>query len=153
MAWLLSGLSYVTASSISSTASHPIKTRRYLPDNFVLPFGALRFVCGPKPLRCIARRLLVVAQARGAAILATAESGVPVFEYTPLQIKKAVSGNGRAYRRYRAVVDATVSPPSVLYWKDLTYLGWPLDPSILTLLRSGTAPTSTTIVTTGGRSS
>jgi crossover junction endodeoxyribonuclease RuvC len=39
---------------------------------------------------------IVVAQARGAAVLATAESGIPVFEYTPLQIKMAVSGNGRA---------------------------------------------------------
>ena len=29
-------------------------------------------------------------------LLATAESGIPVFEYTPLQIKMAVSGNGRA---------------------------------------------------------
>ena len=39
---------------------------------------------------------IVVAQARGAALLATAESGVEVVEYTPLQIKKAVSGRGRA---------------------------------------------------------
>jgi type II secretory pathway component PulK len=62
----------------------------------------------------------------------------------------AVSGDGRAYRRYRAVVDASVSPPSVLYWKDLTYLGWPLDPNILTTLRSGTGLTSATTVTTGG---
>jgi crossover junction endodeoxyribonuclease RuvC len=37
-----------------------------------------------------------VAQARGVAVLATADSGVEVFEYTPLQIKKAVSGRGRA---------------------------------------------------------
>ncbi|NQU42588.1 crossover junction endodeoxyribonuclease RuvC [bacterium] len=39
---------------------------------------------------------IVVAQARGAAIPATAESGVEIFEYTPLQIKKAVTGRGRA---------------------------------------------------------
>jgi DNA uptake protein ComE-like DNA-binding protein len=62
----------------------------------------------------------------------------------------AVSGNGRAYRRYRAIVNASVSPPAVVYWKDLTYLGWPLDPSILTTLRSGTGLTSATTVTTGG---
>jgi len=37
-----------------------------------------------------------VAQARGAALLATAESGVQVAEYTPLQIKKAITGQGRA---------------------------------------------------------
>jgi type II secretory pathway component PulK len=62
----------------------------------------------------------------------------------------AVSADGRAYRRYRAIVDASASPPAVLYWKDLTYLGWPLDPTILTTLRSGTGLTGTTTVTTGG---
>ena len=62
----------------------------------------------------------------------------------------AVSGDGRAYRRYRAIVNAGVSPPSVLYWKDLTYLGWPLDPAILTSLRSGTGPAGATAGTTGG---
>ena len=61
----------------------------------------------------------------------------------------AVSGNGRAFRRYRAVVDASASPPAVVYWKDMTYLGWPLDPTILTTLRSGTGLTSATAVTTG----
>ena len=39
---------------------------------------------------------MAVAQARGAILLATAESGVEIFEYTPLQIKKAVTGRGRA---------------------------------------------------------
>ncbi len=39
---------------------------------------------------------IVVAQARGVLVLATAHSGVEVAEYTPLQIKKAVSGQGRA---------------------------------------------------------
>jgi crossover junction endodeoxyribonuclease RuvC len=42
------------------------------------------------------RTAIIVAQARGAAILATAESRVDVVEYTPLQIKKAVTGRGRA---------------------------------------------------------
>ena len=42
------------------------------------------------------RTAIAVAHARGAAVLATADSGVAVFEYTPLQIKKAVSGRGRA---------------------------------------------------------
>lgn len=39
---------------------------------------------------------LVVAQARGVTILAAAGSGVPVYEYTPLQVKQAVAGSGRA---------------------------------------------------------
>jgi len=39
---------------------------------------------------------LTAAQGRGAAILAAAKNGVEVFEYTPLQVKQAVVGYGRA---------------------------------------------------------
>ncbi|MFP4379711.1 MAG: crossover junction endodeoxyribonuclease RuvC [Candidatus Sumerlaeia bacterium] len=39
---------------------------------------------------------IVVAQARGAIVLSTAESNLEVHEYTPLQIKKAVTGRGGA---------------------------------------------------------
>ncbi len=37
-----------------------------------------------------------VAQARGVIMLAAAQRGVPIFEYTPLQVKVAVTGYGRA---------------------------------------------------------
>jgi len=37
-----------------------------------------------------------VGEARGAAVLACANSGIPVFEYTPLQVKQALTGYGRA---------------------------------------------------------
>jgi len=37
-----------------------------------------------------------VGEARGAAILACAQAGLSVFEYTPLQIKQALTGYGRA---------------------------------------------------------
>ncbi len=37
-----------------------------------------------------------VAQARGVIMLAAVKSGIPVFEYTPLQVKQAVVGYGRA---------------------------------------------------------
>ncbi|MBQ3817208.1 MAG: crossover junction endodeoxyribonuclease RuvC [Clostridia bacterium] len=37
-----------------------------------------------------------VAQARGVIILAAANSGVEIREYTPLQVKQAVTGYGRA---------------------------------------------------------
>ena len=40
-----------------------------------------------------------VAQARGVIILAAAERGVPVFEYTPLQVKQSVVGYGRAEKK------------------------------------------------------
>lgn len=36
------------------------------------------------------------AQARGMVLLAAARQGLPVYEYTPMQIKKAVTGYGRA---------------------------------------------------------
>ncbi|MBQ0012021.1 MAG: crossover junction endodeoxyribonuclease RuvC [Clostridiales bacterium] len=36
------------------------------------------------------------AQARGVLILAAAEGNIPVYEYTPMQIKQAVTGYGRA---------------------------------------------------------
>ena len=37
-----------------------------------------------------------VAEARGVILLAAKKSGVPLFEYTPLQVKSAVTGFGRA---------------------------------------------------------
>ncbi len=37
-----------------------------------------------------------VAQARGVIVLAAKLCGVPIYEYTPLQVKQAVTGYGRA---------------------------------------------------------
>ena len=37
-----------------------------------------------------------VSQARGVILLALAESKIPIYEYTPLQIKMAMTGYGRA---------------------------------------------------------
>lgn len=42
------------------------------------------------------RTALTVGQARGVALLAAAESDLLVYEYTPLQVKQAVAGYGRA---------------------------------------------------------
>ena len=42
---------------------------------------------------------ITVAQARGVLVLAAANSNVPVYEYTPLQVKQAVVGYGRAIKR------------------------------------------------------
>ena len=39
---------------------------------------------------------LAVAQGRAAIILAGEAHGIPMFEYTPLQVKKAVTGYGKA---------------------------------------------------------
>ena len=37
-----------------------------------------------------------VAQARGVALLAAAEAGLTIAEYTPMEVKKAVAGHGHA---------------------------------------------------------
>lgn len=42
------------------------------------------------------RTALAVGQARGVALLTAAHAGVPVYEYTPLQVKQAIVGYGRA---------------------------------------------------------
>jgi len=39
---------------------------------------------------------IIVAQARGVILLAATLAGIPIYEYTPLQIKQAVVGYGRA---------------------------------------------------------
>ena len=43
-----------------------------------------------------AKTAILVGQARGVAVLACANSGLEIDEYTPLQIKQAVVGYGRA---------------------------------------------------------
>ncbi|MGN0665089.1 MAG: crossover junction endodeoxyribonuclease RuvC [Huintestinicola sp.] len=40
-----------------------------------------------------------VAQARGVTLLAAVQNGVPVYEYTPLQVKQSVVGYGRAEKK------------------------------------------------------
>lgn len=46
-----------------------------------------------------ARSAMVVGEARGGVILAAAHCGVGVEEYTPLQVKQALVGHGRADKR------------------------------------------------------
>ncbi len=40
-----------------------------------------------------------VAQARGALVLAAQKARIPIFEYTPLQVKQSVVGYGRAEKK------------------------------------------------------
>lgn len=61
--------------------------RRYQPEQFALE--ELFFSKN-------ARTALAVGHARGVAMLAASSSDLPVFEYTPLQVKQAVTGYGRA---------------------------------------------------------
>jgi crossover junction endodeoxyribonuclease RuvC len=43
-----------------------------------------------------ARTAMIVGHARGVILLTIAERGIPAFEYTPLQVKDAIVGYGRA---------------------------------------------------------
>ncbi len=40
-----------------------------------------------------------VAEARGVILLSAEQAGIPIFEYTPLQVKQAVVGYGRAEKK------------------------------------------------------
>ena len=42
---------------------------------------------------------IIVAEARGAILLAAKLHNIPIFEYTPLQVKQAVVGYGRAEKK------------------------------------------------------
>jgi crossover junction endodeoxyribonuclease RuvC len=42
---------------------------------------------------------ITVAQARGVVLLCGCQAGLPIFEYTPLQIKQAITGYGRADKK------------------------------------------------------
>ncbi|MDR2590863.1 MAG: crossover junction endodeoxyribonuclease RuvC [Oscillospiraceae bacterium] len=42
---------------------------------------------------------VVVSHGRAAILLAGEENGIPMYEYTPLQVKKAIAGYGRATKK------------------------------------------------------
>lgn len=46
-----------------------------------------------------AKTAVNVCQARGVILLSAKKHGIPIFEYTPLQIKQAVTGYGRAEKQ------------------------------------------------------
>lgn len=54
------------------------------------------------------RTAMTLGQVQGAAMLAAAHAGIPAFAYTPLDIKKAVSGSGRAEKRQVARMAAVL---------------------------------------------
>jgi crossover junction endodeoxyribonuclease RuvC len=63
------------------------------------------------------KSLIKLGHARGAVILAAIHSDVPVYEYTPLEIKKAVVGYGRAEKHQvqqmvRAILNLDETPAS-----------------------------------------
>lgn len=61
------------------------------------------------------RTAITLGAARGAAILAAAERGIPVFEYSPREVKQAVVGRGSAEKTQvafmvRALLGLTETP-------------------------------------------
>ena len=59
------------------------------------------------------RTTLVLGHARGVAMLAARKSGASVTEYSPREIKKAVTGNGNAAKEQVAyMVKMLVAPPA-----------------------------------------
>lgn len=55
---------------------------------------------------------MLLGQARGVALLAAAEAGVEVQEYSPLEVKQAVVGYGRAGKdQVQAMVRTLLKPP------------------------------------------
>lgn len=62
------------------------------------------------------RSLIRQAQVRGVVIFTCAQKGIPVFEYSPLEVKKAVVGYGRAEKRQvqmmvKAILKLEAPPP------------------------------------------
>ena len=55
-----------------------------------------------------ARTAIAVGQARGVALLAAAQAGVRIYEYTPLQVKDAVAGYGKAGKEQVQLMVATL---------------------------------------------
>lgn len=55
-----------------------------------------------------AKTAILVGQARGVAVLACANSGLEIAEYTPLQIKQALVGYGRAEKKQVQLMVKTI---------------------------------------------
>ncbi|MFC1993812.1 crossover junction endodeoxyribonuclease RuvC [Chloroflexota bacterium] len=95
-------LSAITYGVLSTTAEQSVSQRlrflyrgvcevieRYQPSDVAVELFIARNL----------RTALMVGQARGVAILAAANKEIPVYEYTPLQVKLIVSGYGRADKK------------------------------------------------------
>jgi crossover junction endodeoxyribonuclease RuvC len=77
-----------------------------LPERLNIIYQRLSAIIGEVQPSCMAienvffaknvKSALSLGQARGAAILAAVNAGVPVFEYSALQIKQAAAGYGKA---------------------------------------------------------
>ena len=96
-----------------------------MPDRLLALFARLRqLIATHRPAEAAVEKLffgrntttaITVGQARGVVLLALAEAGVPVAEYTPAEVKQAVAGFGRAQkaqvqRMIQTVLDLPAAP-------------------------------------------
>jgi crossover junction endodeoxyribonuclease RuvC len=80
--------------------------RATFPEKLMVVHSGLRALLERHRPQCIAvedifyarnvRSALKLGHARGVALLAASEAGIPVFEYSPAEVKRAVVGYGRA---------------------------------------------------------
>lgn len=52
----------------------------------------------------------------------------------------AASGNGRGFKVVRIIIDASATTPRIVYRRDITDRGWPMEMEILASLRAGNGP-------------
>jgi crossover junction endodeoxyribonuclease RuvC len=85
---------------IRTTPGDPIPDRlRILADEITLLIGQLRpsaLVVERVLFQANVRTAMSVGQASGVALVAASRAGVPVIEYSPNEVKLAVTGDGRA---------------------------------------------------------
>ena len=108
MGW---GLLEVTGSKIRPLDYGVIRTEAnsHMPDRLNLIYNDLNDIIEKSKPDCVAieslfffknqKTVITVAQARGVAIICATRKKLPVFEYTPLQIKQALTGYGRADKK------------------------------------------------------
>ena len=93
----------VTAGVIKTPAHTPLPERLMEIYN-----GLCEIIDETKPEVCSIEKLffaqnittaISVSHARGVAMLAAAQASLPIFEYTPLQIKQTLTGYGRAEKK------------------------------------------------------
>ena len=68
----------------------PVLLHKYKPESMAVE--QLFFTSNQKTV-------IAVGQARGVIVLAGKKAGVPIYEYTPLQVKQSVVGYGRAVKK------------------------------------------------------
>ena len=93
----------ITSGAIRTAASAP------LPEKLLTIHAGLASLLSECQPDCVAienlftavnvRSALTLGHARGVAMLAAVEAGLPVFEYTPAEVKRAVVGYGRAEKQ------------------------------------------------------